>query len=485
MKKVGKYLIITLLLLLGLCCVGVLYLFFIPNSSLFNITYINNNSTIKSSYYDHTGISEIELNSRSYDIEIVEAKNERIYCEVYSNSFGFVLTKNETASVSASLSNNTLTFNVKEPYGFATKNSSYIKLYVPASISFDLTLNNKSATTSINSSNIKVNNLEYSTEKGKFNFTNGTILGSLNLNLNKSIFTISKDVATNANNVKLKVTTGKFLAENSVLGNISIEQNSRGVINVFECNRLDESITSAGGQITITNISQINVSSSDTNITLGSVASGANIQLTGTGSVKISNINAVSYVTTNSGSVEISNSESNLTLQSDTGNIIVRSAKTTISTKSNYGNIEVYFNENADSYMNNSNARVLYAEIKNGTLTAAGVEHLGSVSSSAETGIVVTGNGRVNIRMNNVYGVNSIDGNNGNVNVVVNKDSAYVLTTISTLGNVRVNLTQTTQYNGYTKKDYETTYVNCSSSSNSLLVSTNQGDLTILDTNFA
>ncbi|MBQ8615809.1 MAG: hypothetical protein IJ415_04510, partial [Clostridia bacterium] len=74
MKKVWKYLVITLLLLLGLCCVGVLYLFFMPGTSLFNITYINYNIKKETSKYSASHVSAIELNSRSYEIEIIESE---------------------------------------------------------------------------------------------------------------------------------------------------------------------------------------------------------------------------------------------------------------------------------------------------------------------------------------------------------------------------------------------------------------------------
>ena len=52
--------------------------------------------------------------------------------------------------------------------------------------------------------------------------------------------------------------------------------------------------------------------------------------------------------------------------------------------------------------------------------------------------------------------------------------------------NVKVNLTQTEESFGYTQKTTRTTNVNCySTSSNKFIISTNHGDLTVLDTNFA
>ena len=95
MKNVVKYVTITLLMLLGLCCVGVLYLFFIPNSSIFNITYINHSELSTSKVYAANEVSHVVLNSRAYDIQVVSTKKENVKVEVFANSFGFVLTKNE------------------------------------------------------------------------------------------------------------------------------------------------------------------------------------------------------------------------------------------------------------------------------------------------------------------------------------------------------------------------------------------------------
>ena len=57
MKKVGKYLTITLLFVTGLFFVGLLYLFFGPKSSLFGLTFISYNETRLTQYYD---ISQVE-----------------------------------------------------------------------------------------------------------------------------------------------------------------------------------------------------------------------------------------------------------------------------------------------------------------------------------------------------------------------------------------------------------------------------------------
>ena len=487
MKKVGKYLSITLLLLLGLCCVGVLYLFFIPNASLFNITYINHNKHIKSNSYSAEEISHVVVNSRAYDVEVVSSGSSEVKLEVFSNSFGFTLTKNQNANLSASVVNNVLTFNVTEPYGAAVKNNSYIKLHLSSNYAVDLTLNNLSATTVINSNDAKINNLNYSTSKGNFKFKKGNILGSLNLDLNKSTFSISEEVNTQSNNVKLKLSSGKFYAEKETLGEIEILRNNRGVISVQECSRLTENVSSAGGQINVVKTSYVNILTSDTIISINEITHGANIQLTGSGRVSIETLKTISSIKTNSGNINIKNAESNLTVHSNSGNIKVDSARTIVSVRTQSGRAEVHFGDDVESYINSTEGftyRVLNARINNGSLTATGVEHLGAVEDVE--GVEILGSGRVSIKMNNVFGINEIVGNNGNVNVVVNKASVYTLNTQSESGSVRVNLTQTIQFNGYTTIEPTPTNVNCSTvSANKLSISTTKGSLLVLDTNFA
>ena len=165
----------------------------------------------------------------------------------------------------------------------------------------------------------------------------------------------------------------------------------------------------------------------------------------------------------------------------------------TISTKTNYGNSYIEFAEDAGHYSEADleKSRTLYATIHNGTLTAKGVEHIGSSATDSTQGIIVTGKGRVNLNMNDVRGENIVKGKNGNVKIIINHQSAYKLTTnpeTKTTGSVKVNLMQIAQYNGYTTKTQTDTYVNCTEQTydnNSLTVSTTTGDLTILDTKLA
>lgn len=490
MKKVWKYIIISLLLLLGLACIGVLYLFFVPGSSLFNITYINYNIKKETAHYDPSAVSTIELSTRAYDVEILESEDDKISLKANSNSFGFVLEKNKGFDVNSRLVGSTLEITVYEPHGFVTRNVSSIQLYLPTSQAYNLKLENYKATTTIKDENIQINNLSYLSKKGTLKFAKGKVDGDISLNIGKGDVIFSDAVETAKNDVSLKLTSGLFKAENKDFGDISIESNERGVIKFGSCLNLRETQKTAGGQISAKTVMHAHITAGDTIISIESITNAANIDLSASGSVSIGNLSGESSISTNSGNIHLGKVLSPITLFSESGNINVDSATLQVTVTVNYGEASIDFDLNAPSYTSNTTegARTLYATIKNGKLTATGVEHIGVASDSSQNisdgGIKITGNGRAYIKMQNIYGTNSILGNNGSVNVVINKDAEYILKTSTVGGSVRVNLTQISEFGGYRTKEARTTKVNCSSSSESLTVTTNYGDLTVLDTNF-
>lgn len=476
MKKVWKYIIITLLLLLGLCCAGVLYLFFVPGSTLFNITYIYKSKTIKKAEPNISVVDKVVVNSRAYDVNILSTQEKEISVEVYANSFGFVMKQNKEANVTTTFKNNTLTFEISEPHGFALKNNSYVNLYIPKTKEIDLSVSNLKATTVVNNPELTIKNLYYSTTSGKCTLTNCKVNGTFDLNLNEGSFTISESATTNNNDVLLKMQAAKFDAASKVLGNVSITENDRGIVYIKECNGITDKVKSAGGQIHIEKAAHVNISTSDTDLYINEITDGAVIDLTKSGDININTISGASTLSTHSGKISISKANSSLLLKSNTGNITVETAYLTMDVKTEYGTISINYAEDAESYSQNINARKVIAKLKDGKINVTGVENII---------VTIEDNARANINMKNVYGTNSIAGNRGAVKVVVDKNAQYVLSTETATGHVRVNLTQTTEYNGYKTKAKRETKVNCSSSSNTLSVTTKSGDLTVLDTNFA
>ena len=77
MKKFWKYFTILILLLIGLFCVGLLYLFFVPSAELFGIKYISLNKDVYTQEYAAESVNTVVLNSRSYDVNIIPSSNQK------------------------------------------------------------------------------------------------------------------------------------------------------------------------------------------------------------------------------------------------------------------------------------------------------------------------------------------------------------------------------------------------------------------------
>jgi len=479
MKKFWKYFTLTILFLLGLCCVGILYLFFVPGSSLFGICYKSYNNYYKSESYNSEKYKTIVLNSNDYDVHIVESTNDDISVRVYSNSLGFFLTKNSNTKISpvVNLEKETLTFNITEPNGLAFNNSSRIDLSIPADMQFNITLKNNKASTFISNENIIINNLTYTTNNGDFSISKAELNGDLKLNLNKADFKISDNTKTNLNDVELSLTSGRFLASDSKFNNVSIKENTRGIVKLKECENITQDTKTAGGSIEIETASFANIKSSSTNVNINNIMNGGIITLSENGDVKINKLIGRTSIVTNSGNININevssylNVETILDIETISGNINIANAYENINLKTKTGTANIVYHKDATN-------KYLSAETSNGKIIASGLE---------KVNLLITNNGRAEIDMSDIVDTSSINGKKGSIFVRVNKNSKYKLVTKSE-SSVRVNLAQIPNYGGYTTGEETTTYVNCSETTfgnNVLNVSTTSGDLTILDTNFA
>ena len=484
MKKVAKYTIISLLLLLGLCCLGVLYMFFVPNAKLFGVTYISKNVKVASAHFDVTQFSGVKINSRAYDLNIVATDNDKVYAEIDSRSFGFVLEKNSKPEIEYSIKNGYLNLNIIEPHGFMLKNNSSVTVYLPNNLDLNVAISNKSANVYVADAGVCFNDLYYTSESGTLKLIKGSVEGALDLDLAKSVCTIDNTFLTNENALKLSLTSGKFLANETIFGNVEVKANKRGVIKIYQCKDFIYKPVSAGGSVHVSNLEQVQVNTSDTDLYLGKISSGGNINISASGNVSINELNGDAFVTTNSGIIAIGKSISPVSATTDSGNITINNAYQRVTVNANSGRVTVNFAEDAGTGFDNalnSYYRTLYAHLNNAYLSASGVEHVGAAGNN--TGIDAYGNGRVWISMKNVYGENSIKSNSNNIFVQVEKTSIYTLTTSSSHGSVRVNLAQIAEYNGYTDISRRITYVNSTSiSSNSLTVRTAGGHMVVVDT---
>lgn len=477
MKKVGKYLTITSLLLLGLFCVGLLFLFFVPKANLFGIVFISYNQKETSQKFEASSVDKIIIQSRSYNVEVKSTTQSNVYLTVENHSLGYVLEKNSKLDIFESFENNVLTYIITEPYGAAFKNNSTITLHLPKSEEFDLSLTNKNALTKIDDQYVNINDLAYTSDKGNFTITNANLTGSIDLNLHDSNFKLSSNANLNYNDVQLKVSAGKFDASSSSkLGNITINSNKRGVILINECTSLIQSARSSGGRVEASLINSVNFSSTDTNLYIKHITEGAIINLTNSGKVEISTLLGTSDILTNKGSVNITNSLSEATILTDSGDVKIKNATNRIFITTASGDISVSFPDPIEQASNtNPNVRFLKVITKSGNVNATGLNRV-DIESSDISSIDLTFS-------NNVYSNSSIKTNKGSVYVKVNKDSQFMLNSNTNSGAVRINLTQTEVYNGWTNQTL-TKAINCSTSTNSINIGTNSASILMLDSNF-
>ena len=491
-NKIGKYLILVFLLLLGLAAVGVLYLFFVPGSNLFGITYISKNTLVESDKFAIDAINCVKLTSTNYNVHVVTTESDKVSVKVLNNSFGFVKKEVKDVKISAETIEDTLVFVVTEPTGFALKNNSYIQLILPANHEVDLSLKNSAAETSISSENLKLNDLSYTTKNGNATLSNVTITGSVDLSLGNSTFTTGEIVMPNKSTSKINIslTTGKFDATNSILGDVTVKANERGIIEIKECNIFYEEVAVAGGSIKIGKLLEAIIKTSDTNVKLGEVTDNVIITLTNSGNVEIDSIAYSSDIITKQGDVKINSAKCpQLVLQTDSGNITATGLNNYVNALTTHGQINLTWADDAEHHNTetSSNSRHLRASITgNGKVVAKGVEHVD---------ITIEGRGRAELNMPTVSGKNKISGHNGSVSVLVASNAQYALKTTSESGSVKVNLMQVPNFQGYTDLDHEIIYVNSDNDEyptatnleewatnvNLLEITTKSGSLTVLN----
>ncbi len=480
MKKVWKYLTITILLLIGLCCVGLLYIFFVPGSSLFSICYISYNDTFVSDTFNSANISKVSLNSNRYDVKIYSSNSSDIYAKLSTNSFGFTTTKYRNAGVMAELSGSDLIIKAIEPIGAVISTNSYIELYLPSDKAVDLKINNKRAIASVDADNIVINNLYYTTKNGELSINNAEIKGDMNLSLGNSYFTIDQSAKLNNNNVYLSMTTGKFDSSEVSLGSIKINKNNRGVIVVGSCLNLTEEIKTAGGRIEVDTVyNSLKINTSDTNIYAKTVNS-AVITLTKSGKASIDYLGNYSTIDTHTGNIVLDFCEANVLVSSDYGNINIKNATKLVIAKSfKRGDIAITYHPLSGQYTEANKVRCIDVEINKGSLSANDIEH---------ANVKISGNAGINLGMRNILGISTINVGSGSANVVINADAVYNLTSTANTGTTRVNLSQIADYGGYTKNitSSDPLEVNGNTNSaNAINLSSTSGSIFVLDSKLA
>lgn len=481
MKKVWKYLSIAFLLLIGLCCIGVLYIFFVPGSNLFGICYVAYNESIKGTDYHPSGIIGVTVNSNAYDVNVLPSKNGHFYSEMYTNSFGFTTLENKTCGITSTNVGGVVTYNVKEPTGALISTNAYINIYVPANVPINLSLSNRSSHTTINDAGVTIGELNYRTNYGDLDLNNATIIGTMNLDLDRSFLTIAKSVRLNKNSVNLKLSTGKFDSTNAVLGDVNVLSNNRGVINVGICNNFTEDIKTAGGRISINSINNtLRITTSDTKINVENLTGVAVVKLTNLGTISIKNCFGQADLVTVHGDINIENSYNNVSLTSSYGNITVDNAfKHVIASSRKTGNIAIKYNESALHHNSTTapNDRKVSIQVQDGSASITGAEN---VNAS------ILGRGHLSLSMTAVSSNNIINAGYGSVNIIVNAESQYLLTSNTASGYSNVNLSQISEFGGYTNNITHENPLKVNGyteSHNQLNISATSGSISVVDTN--
>ena len=471
MKTFWKYFSIILLLLIGLCMLGILYLFFVPNSSIFGLRYLSLNETIYSDRYTAESFNKVTVNSHAYEVYVEPSDSENIIVSLYVNSLGFTLVDNSNYAIDTDIDGSELVFDITEPTGALVRNDSHITVMIPADTSIALELNNDSANTYIDHSSLNITELSYTTKSGDFEFTSGSVSGAMDLDIGKADFKIGAEVVTNNNSVTIDSTTGLFEAQPN-LGDIVVLSSDRAVFRLINCNSFYMNDNDAGGSIDISQVQRVEIISSDTNITLGEVANDTSIEnairieLTKTGKIDIQTTHQQATLITNDGNINVVTALDIINPSTQDGNVTIGTSKALVNFQSDYGNLDVSYSLDTDA------DRRLIARTNNGRLTIRNVDNVA---------ITVNGNGRVDVEMNAVLGNNIITAKSGSVRVIMPDSAEYKLHTYTESGEVNVNLLEISAGGGYKDKE-KTTYINSATdSSPSMDISTTTGSLYVRD----
>ena len=196
LKGLLIYIGIALAILAGIGIVLFAIMFFFPGFKPFGIGLINYNKIIEGdgvSLYDYRDYSNFELNINSKDIDVyvvpvvyeVEANEEKKQ-EYVPPTFDFVLKVdvfgftnqitefNVVSEVSAEDDKVKMVVNVSQPNGLITYKESYLNVYVPEKIAYNLIVNTKTANTVIGGKKYKLNikTLSVNSESGDLSFVN-------------------------------------------------------------------------------------------------------------------------------------------------------------------------------------------------------------------------------------------------------------------------------------------------------------------------
>lgn len=488
MKKTGKkrvlnIILITILLILGLFCVGLMYLFFIPDSTLFNITFVSRNNIAKSATFNYKMVETVKLETNRFATKICESPDENVYVEVTDKSLGYTLVKNKDLKIEHEYINNIVTFTVTEPTGVLFSASSEIRLYIPNEKTINVEIENKKSDTSLKDGNVQLGSFSYTTKSGDIVLEKGRILNKSTFNLDKASCEFKDKFYLKDADVEILLNSGKFNAKNVNLNNVKISKNVNGVILLNNCNTLTQDLETSNGRIEVNKLNLATITAGKTKITINEVTENINATFKNSGSISIGTLqnserSTTSSISTLDGNISISNCKFSVLLESTGGNISVLNAYEFCQAKTVSGNISISYAEKALS-ASNGISRTAYIKTVSGNVYITGVDYISLLEIT---------NGYANINYNNICGKNFIKANEGKVDICLNMNSKYDFTAKTNSGKIKVNFTQTEKYNGWTETQFKNIEnhisINNNEDHNNLLnVESSSGNIFVTDTN--
>lgn len=474
MKKVGKYLSLVLLLVLGLASIGLLLIFFVPNLTILNITAINYNKTISNKEtYNKDDVNMIVLSSQHFDVKVFADERDTIEINAYANTLGFAFKNNSNFEIEEKLNDGVLYFTVHEPFGAAFTNNSSIKLFVPTETQLAYHIKNETSKVEIHSG-VEIYNMAYETNRGNLTICNGASLhGEIDADINKGELNINAEAKVSNLNAQIALKDGKF---NSLrpIRDVNLLALEYGEVKIAECYNFICNTATTQGNVKINKVNnKFEARTSDTNFELNDVHD-AVVNITGKGGVSINNINGITDIETNSGDINIVKSTSTLNLKSNSGKITVREAHNKVYAQSNSGDVSILCEKDDDITYNG----YVYVKMNGGRLITSGINHIEATLKGSAYAICVA---------EKLVGNNFITTENGQITFhsKVTTDNPFKLVT-KTDGAVKVNLIQIPQYGGYTTNEETTTYVYCYETDtidDSLILNSNSGSITMHDNN--
>jgi len=450
-NKIGLYLLVLFAISISLFIICIGYLFLIPKSELFGITYIKDTTkkTYSSIDYDIDLIKTIEIKSDKYNINLISSnKIEDIRFEVYNDFNGFVKTKKSENKINLNYnpSNDSLVLETKTVSGWVDNGSSKINLIIPE-VLFDETHNIKLSANKKCNINIegfkdaKFGSVEVSLSRGDFYFDNISI-NNLYIKSNRGEIVAGKNVAGEIETLTLDLGRNKvnFLKagkaedilkeENSIYSDINFKINKLILracekntdLKFYRCGKIlsDTGCVLSGGKITVAECDMFSIESKDFSIDAYCVNDNTYINkfnAVGTGAVSVREVKNISDFKTKNGKIYVGKAEKEIVLESKSGTIQLDSARYGVTAISEMGNVNIKF----DKELDNSNGQL---GIIDSLRTVSGVVKVYGVN---KINLIATGKADIYLEFDKVVGDSEIILTEAKSKIVVPKDEAVEL----------------------------------------------------------